>query len=109
MRGAILLLLATSLLFANWQMFSDGVDTYIFNETTGEIYVRYQRGEENYKDYFVKMPVGVLPSQLEPKNSKEGILEMAQPQNSSSEKSTKELQQQAQELQKRLMETIIGD
>jgi len=93
-------------------MFNDGVDTYIYNQATGEIYVRYQRGQANYKDYFVKMPVGILPSQLEDsKDSKDGVLEMAKPQSqsSSSAKSTKELQQQAQELQKKMMETIIGE
>ncbi|PAF49831.1 hypothetical protein BKH41_00575 [Helicobacter sp. 12S02232-10] len=64
----------TTFLFAQWQMFSDKTDTYIYNTTTGEIYIRYKKNGKNYEDLFVKMPKGIipekqnnLPSSLEPK------------------------------------------
>lgn len=51
-----------SLLGANpWVMFSDSTDTYIYNQITGEIYVRFRKGGRNYEDLFVKMPQGVNP------------------------------------------------
>lgn len=48
-------------LFAKWSMFSDGKDTYIYNDTTGDIYIRYKKGGKNYEDIFIKMPSGVIP------------------------------------------------
>ncbi|PAF52871.1 hypothetical protein BKH44_00210 [Helicobacter sp. 13S00477-4] len=48
-------------LFAQWQMFSDKTDTYIYNTQTGEIYIRYKLNKKNYEDVFVKMPKGIVP------------------------------------------------
>lgn len=48
--------------FAEWQMFSDGVDTYLFNTQSGDVYVRFRKGGKNYEDVFVKMPAGVRPT-----------------------------------------------
>lgn len=53
-------------LFAEWVMFSDNKDTYIYNNQTGEIYVRYKKGKKNYEDVFVKMPHGQNPQELIP-------------------------------------------
>lgn len=47
---------------AEWQMFSDGVDTYLFNTQSGDVYVRFRKGGKNYEDVFVKMPAGVRPN-----------------------------------------------
>lgn len=54
-------LLGISPALADWQMFSDGVDTYLFNTQNGDVYVRFRKGGKNYEDVFVKMPAGVLP------------------------------------------------
>lgn len=40
-------------------MFSDKKDTYIYNNQTGEIYIRHSKGGKNYEDVFVKMPHGI--------------------------------------------------
>lgn len=54
-------LLGISPALADWQMFSDGVDTYLFNTQNGDVYVRFRKGGKNYEDVFVKMPAGVRP------------------------------------------------
>lgn len=52
-------------MFAQWVMFADKNDTYIYNNETGEIYIRYKKGGKNYKDVFVKMPHGLQPQELQ--------------------------------------------
>ncbi|RAX54870.1 hypothetical protein CCY99_01615 [Helicobacter sp. 16-1353] len=52
-------------LFGAWVMFSDGEDTYIYNNTNGDIYIRYRKNGKNYEDVFVKMPSGVIPKNLD--------------------------------------------
>lgn len=52
---------------ADWKMFSDGIDTYIYNDKSGEIYIRHKLGKQNYEDVFVKMPHGTQPSELKGK------------------------------------------
>ena len=63
-RLVLLWQLCVALGFAEWVMFSDGSDTYIYNNQSGEIFVRHHLGGENYKDVFVKMPRGAFPSEL---------------------------------------------
>ncbi|WP_394989665.1 hypothetical protein [uncultured Helicobacter sp.] len=50
--------------FAEWVMFSDGGDTYIYNNQSGEIFIRHHVGKQNYEDVFVKMSRGVFPNEL---------------------------------------------
>lgn len=52
-------------LFAEWVMFADKNDTYLYNNQTGEIYIRYKKGGKNYNDVFVKMPHGLQPQELQ--------------------------------------------
>ena len=59
MRLVLVLGLLASLAFGEWQMFADKQETYLYNTTTGEVYVKHKRGKENYNDVFVKMPKGV--------------------------------------------------
>ncbi|MGP1449860.1 MAG: hypothetical protein ACTTJS_01875 [Wolinella sp.] len=62
-RTIFAILFFSSALFANpWVMFSDGRDTYIYNQKSGDIYVRFRKGGKNYEDVFVKMPQGQDPS-----------------------------------------------
>lgn len=58
----LLMVLCATPAFAEWQMFSDGVDTYLFNTQSGDVYVRFRKGGKNYEDVFVKMPAGVRPT-----------------------------------------------
>lgn len=44
-------------------MFSDGDDTYIYNNVSGDIYIRYKNGGKNYEDNFIKMPSGIRPDE----------------------------------------------
>ena len=64
-------------------MFADKNNTYLYNTTTGEVYVKYSMGEENYKDVFVRMPHGIKdPQEINKKqNKKENntTLEMKKP------------------------------
>ncbi|MGP1581080.1 MAG: hypothetical protein ACTTH5_08720 [Wolinella sp.] len=54
------LFLCMAALYGNpWVMFSDGQDTYIYNQKSGEVYVRFHKGGANYEDLFIKMPQGV--------------------------------------------------
>lgn len=70
-----------------WVMFSDSQDTYLYNQKTGEVYIRYRQGGKNYEDRFVKMPQGLdltrsetsLVAPLEPtKEERQKLLERAQ-------------------------------
>lgn len=60
MRG-LCFCLCLGVLWAEWVMFSDNADTYLYNNQTGEVYIRYKQGGLNYKDFFVRMPNGVIP------------------------------------------------
>lgn len=48
-------------LFGAWVMFSDGQDTYIYNNLNGDIFIRHRGNGENYEDKFIKMSAGVVP------------------------------------------------
>lgn len=55
----------TSLCFAQWVMFADPKDTYLYNTQTGEVYIRYKKKGKNYQDVFVKMPRGMSSQEVE--------------------------------------------
>lgn len=57
----LFLCLFVGIMWAEWVMFSDSTDTYLYNNQTGEIYIRHKQGGVNYKDIFVRMPNGVIP------------------------------------------------
>lgn len=57
--------LCVGTLWAEWVMFSDSADTYLYNNQTGEVYIRYKQGGLNYKDFFVRMPNGVIPENIQ--------------------------------------------
>ena len=60
----LFLCLSVGVWAGEWEMFSDGKDTYIYSTNTGEIYIRHQMGKKNYEDVFVKMPRGMQPNEL---------------------------------------------
>ncbi|MDE6979396.1 MAG: hypothetical protein K2O85_07510 [Helicobacter sp.] len=57
--------LCLGVLWAEWVMFSDSTDTYLYNNQTGEVYIRHKQGGLNYKDFFVRMPNGVIPENIQ--------------------------------------------
>ncbi len=55
---------------ADWQMFADKDNTYLYNTLTGEVYIKHSMGGQNYEDVFVKMPKGISsPTNLPPKKN----------------------------------------
>lgn len=102
------MLLGTSLL-AEWLMFTDGVDTYIYSERTGEIFIRTSMGGKNYEDRFVKMPRGVLPEEIK---NQENRLKLAPASSGASssknpEEDTRALQQKALEATQKMYENVL--
>lgn len=64
MKKILFLCLSVGVWAGEWEMFSDGKDTYIYSTNTGEIYIRHQMGKQNYEDVFVKMPRGMQPNEV---------------------------------------------
>lgn len=82
-------------LFAQWVMFADKSDTYIYNNETGEIYIRYKKGGKNYQDVFVKMPHGLQPQELQAPGKGSSNTDIAQEMRLESLKKNKELLDEA--------------
>lgn len=92
--------LCMAALYGNpWVMFSDGRDTYIYNQKSGEVYVRFHKGGANYEDVFIKMPQGV-------KNPSSDPLIKTNPSNTPPLKQP--VQSEQQELLKRALELQNG-
>ncbi|MCI6218047.1 MAG: hypothetical protein MR629_05930 [Helicobacter sp.] len=73
MKRCIFVGIFLSILNAEWIMFSDSKDTYIYNNQSGEIFIRYKMGEQNYKDVFVKMPRGMFPNEIQDSKTSQSI------------------------------------
>ena len=90
-----------------WVMFNDMDDTYLYDQASGQVYIRVKKGGKNYEDTFVKM--GIQDSIKAQKSSKP---QQPQPK-PQAEKSTtndeeqKKLLQQAQELQRSIQGAIF--
>lgn len=65
MKKILSFLCLCSFCFAQWIMFADSKDTYLYNTQTGEVYIRYKKKGKNYQDVFVKMPKGMSPQEVE--------------------------------------------
>lgn len=59
MKLILAFMFSVSLAFAEWIMFSDGVDTYLYNNQNGVVYIKVKSGGKNYEDKFVRMQAGV--------------------------------------------------
>ena len=107
MKIFLILLMAYSLKAQPWVMFNDMDDTYLYDQASGQVYIRVKKGGKNYEDTFVKM--GVQDSIKAQKSSKP---QQPQPK-PQAEKSTtndeeqKKLLQQAQELQRSIQGAIF--
>lgn len=89
-----------------WVMFNDMDDTYLYDQASGQVYIRVKKRGKNYEDTFVKM--GVLDSI----NSKKSEPKKTESKNVESKNDTleeqKKLLKQAQELQKSIQGTLLG-
>ncbi len=92
----VLIAILAQALCAQWVMFSDGVDTYLYNDQSGDVYVRYKKGGKNYEDAFIKMPAGIVPKvESRAKSKRESIADKT---TESSKKQNLEAIQKSQEL-----------
>lgn len=66
MKFILSLFIVFGMVWGEWIMFSDKKDTYLYNNKTGEVYIRYKKGGKNYEDAFVKMPHGISPQEIQP-------------------------------------------
>ncbi len=99
-----------------WVMFNDMDDTYLYDQASGQVYIRIKKGGKNYEDTFVKM--GVQDSINAKPNAK--AQKISQPQNqpakdskaiesqSDTQKEQQELIKKAQELQRSIQGSIFG-
>ncbi|MBX7491059.1 hypothetical protein K4G58_08300 [Helicobacter sp. Faydin-H64] len=89
-------------------MFSDMDDTYLYDQASGQVYIRIKKGGKNYEDTFVKMG---LQDSIKDKSKTQA---QNVPQNTQKTTTTKELSeqqkllQQAQELQRNIQGTLLG-
>ena len=89
-----------------WVMFSDMDDTYLYDQATGQVYIRTKKGGKNYEDSFVKMGVLNKDSKTQSKEKQKSAVSVANPTNvDKSEQS--ELLKKAQELQKSIQGGIF--
>ncbi|WP_104721334.1 hypothetical protein [Helicobacter mesocricetorum] len=93
----IALLNTQSLNAQPWVMFSDLDDTYLYDQASGQVYIRIKKGGKNYEDTFVKM--GII--------DKSNPLKSPQQSTQNTTKEQEELLKKAQELQKNIQESIF--
>ena len=98
---ALLFCLSFGLYAQPWVMFSDMDDTYLYDQASGQVYIRKKNGGKNYEDTFVKM--GILD------NAKKDSASTTQAKKS--EDKTKQEQEdlikKAQELQRSIQGSIF--
>ena len=107
MKIFLILLMAYSLKAQPWVMFNDLDDTYLYDQASGQVYIRVKKGGKNYEDTFVKM--GVQDSIKAQKSSKP---QQSQPKpqvekSTTTDEEQKKLLQQAQELQRSIQGAIF--
>lgn len=103
MRFLGVLLMCGSLWAGDWVMFSDGKDTYIYSNATGEIYIRHHMGKNNYEDVFVKMPRGTHPNELKGESKNLPVV----PQDRTDSERLKEMQLDALKKSQDMLNTAI--
>ena len=101
-----ILLMAGSLYAQPWVMFNDMDDTYLYDQASGQVYIRVKKGGKNYEDTFVKM--GVIDN-LQNNSSKASLsAESIQDKNAKeASEDQRELLKKAQELQRSIQNGIF--
>lgn len=108
MKNLLIIFFTITLLNAQpWVMFSDLDDTYLYDQASGQVYIRIKKGGKNYEDTFVKM--GIQDSIKAQKSSKP---QQPQPKpqvekSTTTDEEQKKLLQQAQELQRSIQGAIF--
>ena len=101
-----ILLMAGSLDAQPWVMFNDMDDTYLYDQASGQVYIRVKKGGKNYEDTFVKM--GVIDNLQN--NSPKASLSAESIQDKNAKEASedqRELLKKAQELQRSIQNGIF--
>ncbi len=113
MKIILILLMAYGLKAQPWVMFNDLDDTYLYDQASGQVYIRVKKGGKNYEDTFVKMGiVDKSPTQTSPSSQINPQVSLQtktpeSPKNSDSKKEQQELLKKAQEIQRSLQNGIF--
>lgn len=95
-----------------WVMFSDMDDTYLYDQASGQVYIRIKRGGKNYEDTFVKMGVQdsihSKPTSKAQKTTQKDSKTTESKQENDAQKEQQELIKKAQELQRSIQGSILG-
>ncbi|MDE5602310.1 MAG: hypothetical protein K2I71_00075 [Helicobacter sp.] len=86
-----------------WVMFSDLDDTYLYDQASGQVYIRIKKGGKNYEDTFVKM--GIIDNNNPIKSPQESLQNTTKEPKHKTEK--EELLKKAQELQRGIQGSIF--
>ena len=106
MRIFCILLMAVSLYAQPWVMFNYMDDTYLYDQASGQVYIRVKKGGKNYEDTFVKM--GVIDNLQN--NSPKASLSAESIQDKNAKEASedqRELLKKAQELQRSIQNGIF--
>ena len=98
--------MAGSLYAQTWVMFNDMDDTYLYDQASGQVYIRVKKGGKNYEDTFVKM--GVIDNLQN--NSPKASLSAESIQDKNAKEASedqRELLKKAQELQRSIQNGIF--
>ena len=105
MKIFLILLMAYSLKAQPWVMFNDLDDTYLYDQASGQVYIRVKKGGKNYEDTFVKM--GVVDKNPNKNSINSQTKEIDTPKENDSTKDQQELLKKAQELQRSIQNGIF--
>lgn len=105
MKIFLILLMAYSLKAQPWVMFNDLDDTYLYDQASGQVYIRVKKGGKNYEDTFVKM--GVVDKNSNKNSINSQTKEIDTPKENDSKKDQQELLKKAQELQRSIQNGIF--
>lgn len=115
MKKILIYLLCGGLALAQpWVMFNDMDDTYLYDQASGQVYIRDKKGGKNYEDTFVKMGVINKEPTPKPKAQKEtantaqtNTMQANSTQEKSTQESQAELLKKAQELQRSIQNGVF--
>ena len=88
-----------------WVMFNDMDDTYLYDQASGQVYIRVKKGGKTYEDTFVKM--GIQDSIKAQKSQKPQPQQTKNEESATNDEEQKKLLRQAQELQRSIQGAIF--
>ncbi len=96
-----------------WVMFSDMDDTYLYDQASGQVYIRIKKGGKNYEDTFVKMGVqdsiNAKPTSKTQKITQKDSKSVESQDKKDTQKEQQELIRKAQELQRSIQGSIFKE